>query len=259
MDSVVVEKNNNIAFVTLNRIEKYNAFDDEMIENLSSIFKSLAECSATIAIVLKANGKHFSAGADLAWMKRMKNYSQADNFKDSKALAELLHNIYNNTKPVVASVQGCAFGGGVGLIAACDFAICTESSSFCFSETKLGLIPAVISPYVVKAIGQRQSKKLFLTAEKFNAEHALSYNLVQTVCRDNELADITLKIVNQMTKNGPNSLFASKKLINDIAPLPVTENIQNLTAERIALQRISAEGQEGLSAFFDKRQPKWDL
>ena len=257
MDSILVEKKQQIAFVTLNRVEKYNAFDDSVIANLQAVFDGLQRCQQTRAIILKANGKHFCAGADLAWMKRMKDYSQADNYKDSLALAKLLNTIYEHPKPVVASVQGYAFGGGVGLIAACDFAICSEASKYSFSEAKLGLIPAVISPYVIKSIGQRNTKKLFLTAEIFSAKTALSLGLAQKVCKDEELSQKTLETVQAMIQNGPKALMACKRLVNDIASLTIDESILSLTAERIALHRVSQEGQEGLAAFFEQRQPQW--
>ncbi len=163
IDNVLTDKNAGIAYVTLNNVAKHNAFDDRIITELTLRFENLAACKNTRAIVLRANGKHFCAGADLAWMKRMKSFSHQENHQDSLALANLLKLIFHHPKPVIASVQGSAFGGGVGLIAACDIAIATDVSTFCFSETKLGLLPAVISPYIIKAIGERQTKKLFLT------------------------------------------------------------------------------------------------
>ncbi len=259
MDStVLLEKDNAIAFVTLNNIAKHNAFDDNMIALLTRQFEALAKCQTTRAIVLKAAGKHFCAGADLAWMKRMKAYSQAENQRDSLALAQLLKLIYQHPKPVIACVQGSAYGGGVGLIAACDFAVASASSTFCFSEVKLGLIPAVISPYVIKAIGERLTKQLFLTAETFNAAQAQSHQLIQVVCQEDSLLASTTQLAKKITRNGPNAINACKQLINDITPITLNSQLLEHTSERIATLRVSSEGQEGLSAFFEKRSPNWN-
>lgn len=258
MDSkILIEKDNAIAYVTLNNIAKHNAFDDKIIAELTEQFELLAACKSTRVIILQANGKHFCAGADLAWMKRMKDYSFEENQQDSHALAKLLQRIYHHPKPVIASIKGCAFGGGVGLIAACDIAIATEQSSFCFSETKLGLLPAVISPYVVKAIGERHTKKLFLTAEIFSAATARDLYLLHDVCTEETLKVNVKNVAEQIIQNGPNAVRSSKQLINDTAPLPITEAILDHTSERIATLRVSQEGQEGLSAFFEKRAPNW--
>ena len=255
--TVVIEKQDNIAWLTLNRIEKHNAFDDLMIELLIEKLKQLKSCQATRVIVLNANGKHFSAGADLNWMKRMKDYSEIENQNDALALAKLMDIIYQHPKPVIASMQGSAFGGGVGLIAACDLAICEQNSKFCFSEVKLGLIPAVISPYIIKAIGERVTKKLFLSGEIFNAQQALDYQLVDSICETDQLKTATLKLATQIANNGPQALIACKKLINEVSPLQIDNNLQNLTANYIAKCRTSDEGQEGLEAFFEKRPPQW--
>ena len=259
MDSkVLLTKEQHIAFVTLNNIEKHNAFDDEIIKQLTHAFESLATCVNTRVIVLQASGKHFCAGADLNWMKRMKDFSMEDNQQDSLALAQLLSLMHHHPKTLIASVQGSAFGGGVGLIAACDFAVATEDSKFCFSEVKLGLIPAVISPFVINAIGSRLSKKLFLTAELFNANQALTYQLIQTICRDKELKDVTLKLAHKVANNAPIALEECKKLINHITLPDIDEEILKKTSHVIAALRVSKEGQEGLNAFLEKRQPKWD-
>lgn len=255
---VLLEKKNNIAFITLNNQKKHNAFDDVIIKQLSLHFKALATCQTTRVIVLKANGKHFCAGADLNWMKRMKAYSMEDNQKDSLALAQLLSLIYHHPKTVIAAAQGYAFGGGVGLIAACDFAIATKTAVFCFSEVKLGLIPAVISPFVINAIGAKRTKKLFLTGEQFTAEQALDYQLVQTVCEPEKLDNITLIEATRVANNAPKALLACKTLVNHLTPLTIDEPVLTHTANLIATLRVSPEGQEGLTAFFDKRQPKWN-
>ena len=257
MSAIIITKKNDIAWVTLNRVEKHNAFDDEMIASLTQGFSDLAQEPTIKVIILNANGKHFSAGADLTWMKRMKDYDQAANEQDAMKLAKLMSTIYHHPKVVIAAVQGCAFGGGVGLVAACDFAICEKQAKFCFSEVKLGLIPAVISPYVIKAIGQREAKKTFFTAERFSAEKALSYQLVQAIFPFETLQQETENVAQQISRNGPEALKACKKLINDLAPLAVSEEVDKETSKRIASIRVSKEGQEGLNAFFEKRSPNW--
>lgn len=256
--NVLLRKEKHIAFITLNNIAKHNAFDDVMIEQLTEHFTELMTCQQTRVIILNANGKHFCAGADLNWMKRMKAYSQHDNHKDSLALARLLKLIDSHPKTVIASVQGSAFGGGVGLIAACDFALCTNESQFCFSEVKIGLIPAVISPFVIKAIGQRLCKKLFLSGKVFNATEAQSFQLIQTLCTNENLEAITLKQANQITNNAPEALIACKQLINDLSYPPINDEVLNHTALLISELRVSKEGQEGLTAFLEKRPPKWN-
>ncbi len=255
--TVIIEKKNNICFVTLNRIAKHNAFDSQTINLLIESFSKLETCPITRVIILNANGKIFCAGADLNWMKSMKDYSKAENHQDSLVLAKLMNVIYKHPKPIIASVQGSAFGGGVGLIAACDIAVCSETSKFCFSEVKLGLIPAVISPYVIKAIGERITRKLFLTGEVINAEQALKYNLIHNIYPVENLKSETLKLAQEIATNGPQALTTCKQLINDVSPINVNSEIQNLTANYIAKCRISDEGQEGLNAFFEKRIPQW--
>lgn len=256
--NVLIEKNGALTYVTLNNVAKHNAFDDKIIAELTQHFEDLAACKTTRVIILQANGNHFCAGADLAWMKRMKSYSFEENHQDSLALANLLKCIYHHPKPVIASVQGSAFGGGIGLIAACDIAIASDHSTFCFSETKLGLLPAVISPYIVKAIGGRQAKKLFLTAETFSAETALQLQLIHDTCHEETLHAKAEAIAHNIAQNGPKAVHASKQLLNDINPLQLTDQLLEYTSERIAALRVSDEGQEGLSAFFEKRAPNWN-
>lgn len=257
METVIVSKQQHICYVTLNRIDKQNAFDDAMIARLTDEFEQLNQCQQTRVIILNSNAKHFSAGADLNWMKRMKAYSQAQNEADSMALAKLLSTIHHHSKPTIACVNGSAFGGGVGLIAACDIALCQAQSKFCFSEVKLGLIPAVISPYVIKAMGQRCVKKLFLTAEVFDADSAYHYQLIHQVCPDNELKNQTEHLANNIANNGPSAIKACKSLINTLAPIEINPSMERYTAQQIAQIRVSAEGQEGLSAFLEKREPNY--
>jgi methylglutaconyl-CoA hydratase len=246
-----------IATITLNQVEKYNAFDDIVIEELRAHIHTVAKSDNIRALVLKAEGKHFCAGADLAWMKRMAKLNHQENMEDAAKLATLMRELNDLPMPTIVRVQGAAYGGAIGLIACCDIAIASDNARFCLSEVKLGLAPATIGPYVVKAIGSRQAKKLFLTAEVFNAPQALNLNLVTSIVPldqlDGELA-LTLQLISQ---SGPKASQAAKKLVHDIDN--TSGNLANMTSELIASLRVSPEGQEGLSAFFEKRPASWTL
>lgn len=257
MEPVIVEKTDFISQVVLNRIDIHNAFDETLIANLTETFERLAACKSTRVIILRSNGKHFCAGADLAWMQRTKTFSHEENLADAKQLAELLFTMHNHPKPIIASVHGAAYGGGIGLIAACDMAVAADNATFCFSEVKLGLIPAVISPYIIKAIGERATKQLFLTAEQFNAAKGLTLGLIQSVVKSESLIDTTYDYAKQIAANGPEAVAHCKRLVNQLSPLEITPAVQQLTANAIATRRVSKEGQEGLTAFFEKRRPQW--
>jgi methylglutaconyl-CoA hydratase len=247
-----------VCTVTLNRPALHNAFDDALIAALTDTFRALGADPAVRVVILAGAGKSFSAGADLGWMKRMAAYSREDNQTDALALAEMVHAIATCSKPVIARVQGAAFGGGVGLVAACDMAVGGPKASFCLSEVKLGLIPAAISPYVIEAIGARAAKRYFLTAERFDAQEALRLGLLHQACADDAAMDAAIAgLVEALLVAGPNALRASKELIEAVAHRPITADLRADTAARIAEIRVSAEGQEGLKAFFDKRTPAW--
>jgi methylglutaconyl-CoA hydratase len=245
------------ATLTLNNPEQHNAFDDQMITELTTALLKLRENPQVRVILLAANGRSFSAGADLNWMRRMADYSQQENIQDAVALAELMRTLNEMPQPTIALVQGAAFGGGVGLIAACDIAIASERSSFCLSEVRLGLIPAVISPYVLMAIGQRQARRYFLTAERFSAAEALRIGLVHQLCAEAELVETATVLCRQLLQNGPQALSEAKRLIREVSGRSVDAELIELTAARIAAIRASAEGREGLSAFLAKQQPSW--
>lgn len=247
-----------IARVTLNRPEIHNAFDDLLIAELTLIFRRLAEDDNVRVVILCGSGKSFSAGADLNWMKRMAGYSHEENLADAGALAELMRTMNSLPKPLICLVQGAAYGGGVGLVACCDIAIGTRQASFCLSEVKLGLIPAVISPYVVAAIGERAARRYFLTAEVINAAEALQIGLLHEVVADEAaLAVRGDALLEALLKNGPKSVAAAKDLIAAVAGRPVDAELIADTAGRIAAQRAADEGREGLSAFLEKRSPYW--
>lgn len=245
------------AWVILDRADVHNAFDDTLIATLTAEFARVDRDPAARVMVLAAKGKSFSAGADLNWMARVARYSEAENLEDARRLAAMLSTLDRMSKPTVALVQGPAYGGGVGLVAACDMAIAAEEAAFALTEVKLGIIPAVISPYVVTAIGERASRRYMLTAERFDAREAYRLGLVHQVVTAAELDIAGRKILDLLLKNGPAALAACKDLIRAVARDPVDGAMIEDTAKRIASQRVSPEGREGIGAFLAKRPPNW--
>lgn len=248
---------NGVATVTLNNPDKHNAFDDEVIATLTNTFKQLSQDSAVKLVVLASTGKSFCAGADLGWMKRMADYSYEENLADSNALAELFKTINFMPQPTIAKIQGAAFGGAVGLAACCDMVVAAERASFCLSEVKLGLIPATISPYVINAIGERASRRYFLTAERFFAAKAQDLGLVSEVVTTEELDAKTQELIEVTLSNGPQAVQAAKVLIAEVANKEINPTLIAETSKRIASIRVGEEGQEGLTAFFEKRPANW--
>ncbi|WP_133126835.1 enoyl-CoA hydratase-related protein [Legionella nagasakiensis] len=258
MNDVLSELQGHVLIITLNRVSKHNAFDDQLLANLQHLLDEANQHSKARVIVLKANGRHFSAGADLAWMKRMTNFSEEENLADAKVLANVMFTLHHSPKPTIAMVQGAAYGGGAGLVAACDIAIAAENARFCFSEVKLGLIPAVISPYVIKAIGPRAASWLFMTAETFDAKRARELQLVQHCVPEAELSDYTLNYAQQLSQQAPLAVREAKTLVQEVATKSIDEALMHKTACLIAKKRTSAEGQYGLQAFLNKETPNWD-
>jgi methylglutaconyl-CoA hydratase len=246
-----------IATVRMNRPDVHNAFDDHLIAELTTELRRLDQAPEVRVVVLAANGKSFSAGADLNWMQRMAKYSEAENLRDAVAMAGLMRTLHGMHKPTIARVQGAAFGGGVGLVACCDIAVAAAEASFSLSEVRLGLIPSVISPYVIAAIGEREARRYFLTTERFGAEEAMRIGLVHEVTTGDLLDEAVTNFAGQLLKGGPNALAAAKKLIADVAHRPLDDALMEETARRIASIRVSPEGREGLSAFLEKRPPAW--
>lgn len=247
-----------VATLTMNRPELHNAFDDLLIAELTVALQRLDSHPTVRVVCLTGNGKSFSAGADLNWMKRMAGYTREQNLADADALAGLMATLNNLTKPTIALVQGAAYGGGVGLVACCDIALGTRNSAFCLSEVKLGLIPAVISPYVVAAIGSRAARRYFLSAEVMSAAEACRLGLLHEVVDDGTtLAARAISLVDALLRNGPNSMAEAKRLVATVSAQPLGEELIKQTACLIADQRSSAEGREGVAAFLDKRQPAW--
>lgn len=246
-----------LATLTMNRPEVHNAFDDALIAAMTAELKRLEADPQVRVLTLTASGKSFSAGADLGWMRRMADYSRDENLRDALELAELMKTLDGFAKPTVALVQGAAYGGGVGLVACCDVVIASERASFCLSEVKLGLIPAVISPYVTAAIGSRAARRYFLSAERFGAEEARRLNLVHEVVAPEGLEARGGELCGALLNNSPAGMTAAKDLVTAVARGPIDGAMLRDTAERIADTRASAEGKEGLSAFLEKRQPTW--
>ncbi|NMT63134.1 enoyl-CoA hydratase-related protein [Marinobacter orientalis] len=252
------QRSDGVAEVVLNRPDKRNAFDDVIIQQL---IKALEEANAddnSNIVILRSAGKHFSAGADLGWMRRMADNSRQENLDDARQLARLMETLNTLGKPVIGLVQGAAYGGAVGLAACCDIVLATEKSSFCLSEVKLGLIPAVISPYVVRAIGERQARRYFISAEVFSARQAEQYGLVHMICDDVDAMERRCdELLLQLALNGPEAMNAAKDLVFAVSHKIIGEDVFEDTAQRIADIRVGAEGQEGLSAFLNKRKANW--
>lgn len=247
------------ATVTLNRPDVRNAFNETVIDELSQVFQALGLDDQVRVIVLAANGKAFCAGADLNWMKKMASYTQEENLADAQQLAEMLFQIYSCPKPVIAKIQGDCYAGGMGLVAACDIAVAVDSAQFCLSEVKLGLIPATISPYVIKAMGPNSARRYFITAEKFSAQEAHRIGFLHESVAADQLDATVDQIVNTIVANSPNAVAAAKWLVEDVTGAEIEEDLLLYTAEAIAEIRSSDEGKEGVAAFLEKRKPSWLL
>lgn len=248
-----------VATLTLDRPEKHNAFDDGMVAELTQSLTQLNGDDNVRVVILTGAGKSFSAGADLNWMRSMAGFSEQQNRDDSLALAELMAVLDGLSKPTIARVNGAVFGGGVGLVACCDIAIGTPFAKMALTEVKLGLVPAVIAPYVVRAIGPRQARRYFQTAEVMPPETALAIGLLHEVASPEDLDERVEGCIRALLQAGPEALAAAKKLVEmtDATGAEEREALKRETAALIARLRVSAEGQEGLSAFLEKRKPAW--
>ncbi len=248
-----------LATVTMNRPEVHNAFNADMIAELTQCYKQLNADKSVRIILLQAAGKSFSAGADINWMKGMVNATQEENKKDSENLAQLLRTINFCTKTTLAKVNGLAFGGGVGLICCCDIVIAEKNAKFGLTEAKLGLVAAVISPYVIDAIGMRKARRFLQTAEVFDAEQAHKMGIISEIVESAELTNKTEDIIKALSDTGPNAKEISKKLVMSVVGRTVAQQkkIDEYTTQVIAAVRVSDEGQRGLKAFLDKQKPDW--
>jgi methylglutaconyl-CoA hydratase len=257
LETLDVDVRNSVALVALNRPELHNAFNETLIAELTAVLQALDADAAVRAVVLTGRGKSFCAGADLNWMKKMAGYGAAENLADAQALALMLRTLNGLSKPTVACVRGAAFGGGVGLAACCDIAVAAHDAIFSLSEAKLGLIPATISPYVIEAIGARQARRYFLTAERFTAAEAFRIGLVHDIVPGPELDARINELLGDLLVAGPAAQLECKALIRGVAHRSIDADVIAGTAEHIAAVRASPEGKEGVAAFLGKRPPKW--
>ena len=252
-----VLKDNDIATVMLNRAEVHNAMNERLIKEITTCFKELSNDEKTKVIVLTGKGESFCAGADLNWMKSMVMYSKEENIRDSRLLLDMYETIYNCPKPVIGKINGHAFGGGVGLIAVCDINIATIGSKFAFSEVKLGIIPSVISTYVVRRIGLSNMKRLFITGERFNSEYAKEIGLIDFVTEKDDFNSTVERYIDQLKSSSPKAIKEIKNLVNNYKKMDI-EKYKEFTVEKISELRVSEEGQEGMNAFLEKRRPRWE-
>jgi len=257
MTTVSIAATGHCATVTLNRPEVRNAFNDEVIAELTQAFTQLGQTPEVRAIVLAAQGPAFCAGADLNWMRRMADYTHAENLADAAQLAEMLRVIYTCPKPTVARIQGDVYAGGMGLVAACDMAVSVESANYCLSEVKLGLYPATISPYVIRAMGARAAHRYFLTAERFDATEALRIGFVHAVVRADQLDTKVTEMTSALVNASPNAVKECKTLLHDVTGRAIGADLIAHTVSGIASIRASAEGKEGVQSFLQKRKPDW--
>jgi methylglutaconyl-CoA hydratase len=253
---LLVEKKDGVARVTLNRPDVRNAFDDALISQLKRTFDDIGGDPSVRAMVLAGNGPAFCAGADLNWMKRMAGYDYAANQRDAQALADMLAALDRMPKPTIARVHGPAFAGGTGLVAACDIAVGTHDAKFCFSEAKLGLSPATISPHVLRAIGERAARRYFLTAEVFEAEEAHRIGLLSLLVSPSEIDSEIDKLLAHLLSGGPEAMKKIKELVRAVASRPL-DDADRRHRGLIAEIRVSPEGREGIASFLEKRKPSW--
>ncbi len=259
MKHLLLDVTRSIATVTVNRPEVRNAFNEEVIAELTAVFMALAERDEVRCIVLAGSGAAFCAGADLNWMKRMADYSRDENIADAQALARMLRVVYTCPKPTIARIQGDVYAGGTGLAAACDIAVASDVAQFCLSEVRLGLIPATISPYVIRAMGARAAHRYFLTAERFSAAEAHRIGFVHEVVTADKLDAKVDEIARMLVQNGPGAMKACKQLVHDVAGHDISAGLIERTALAIADIRVSDEGREGVQSFLQKRKPGWLL
>ena len=257
MSTLDLQRSGHVARVYLMRPDVRNAFNEQVIAELTATFQQLALEPDLRAVVLGGHGKAFCAGADLSWMRSMADYSWEQNRDDAQALADMLWAVYRCPIPIVGRLQGDCYAGGVGLAAVCDVVVAVDSMNFCLSEARLGLLPATISPYVIRAMGEQAARRYFITAERFSATQAHTMGLVHELCSADELDAKIDAIVAALVANGPLATRACKALVQDVAGLPITDGLRAETARRIADIRVSSEGKEGIQSFLQKRPPSW--
>ena len=254
---ILTTRENGIATVTLNRPDKRNAMNGKMVKEIFHALEQFRNDNDSRVIMIKGNGEHFCAGADINWMQHIASESYDANYDDAQALADLMFQLYTYSKPTIVLAHGATLGGGLGLLAACDIALVGSSTSFGFSEVKIGITPSIISPYVVAAIGERAAHYYFLTGARFDAEEAQRIGLAHQVIEDNKLAQAGADIANLLLQNSPHALTAAKQLIRYVAKEKITAELAQKTAEHLSNLRTTPEAQEGLRAFMEKRTPQW--
>ena len=255
-DTLTYDRKDRIGRITFSRPEVHNAFNSRMIEELYELFERIKRDKGLRVVILTGVGKSFCAGADLNWMRAVKNYGYERNFSESLQLAEVLNLIYTCPKPVIGRINGAAIGGGTGFVAVCDISIASSSAVFSFSEVKIGIVPACISPYVVRRVGEGRTREFFLTGERLSAEQAFRAGLVNRIAEPEQLDSAVDEMVQQILTSGPDALTCCKDLLAAIAEQSIQETKVH-TAKVIANLRKSDEGQEGMDAFLNKRKPKW--
>lgn len=255
--TITLETENQVATIQLNRPEIRNAFNEVMISELTNAFKLVGKMDEIRVIVLKGEGKSFCAGADLNWMRDVSKYSYEQNYAESYRLSECFYTIYSSPKPTIAVVHGAAIGGANGLLAACDIAICDNETVFSLSEVKIGIVPACISPYVIKRVGEYGARELMLTGRRINGQEAETYKLVNKSLPSENINEYVSQLINMLLTSGPAAITHCKKLIDKVVNHIDLDEALSYTAKMIAEIRASSEGQEGMAAFLEKRKPKW--
>jgi methylglutaconyl-CoA hydratase len=258
MASVLTERDGAVLRVALNRPDLRNAFDEEVISALIAVARQASADTSVRAMVLSGNGKSFCAGADLAWMSKAIAYTREENRRDAEDLARMLETLDTLPIPLIGRIHGAALGGGAGLVAVCDIAVAADDTTFGFTEAKLGIIPAVISPYVIRKIGSSAARELFVTARRFNAKRARRIGLIHKTVAESELEAAVAEYLQEVLTSSPGAIAAAKTLIKEVEGRP-TADVIGITTTRIAEQRVSQEGQEGMRAFLQKRKPDWVL
>lgn len=255
-ETIIYTTNKNVAYVTLNRPEVHNAFNDTMLTELTNLFTQIAKDNNIRIVVITGNGKSFCAGADVNWMKKIVNYTYEENIKDSNKIADCMYALYTLPQPTIARVNGHAIGGGMGFVGTCDIVISVDTAQFSLSEVKIGLVPACISPYIIRKVGEGGCREFFITGERLTAEKALKAGLVNSVVPIEKLDSAVEEIVNRLLSSGPNAIASCKELLRNVPQMNL-EDAKEYTVKVIAKLRVSEEGQEGMNAFLEKRKPKW--
>ncbi len=248
---------NGICSLTLNRPEVHNAFNEVMIAEITEALLSLESSPQVRMVVVRGNGKSFCAGADINWMRRMADYDEDQNYEDASLMSDMMDKLYRFPKPTLAHVHGAVFGGGVGLVTCCDIAIASDDTVFSLSEVKIGLIPSVISPYVVEAIGARNARRYFLSGERFDAPAARHLGLIHECCDATDLSVLEQTITNELLQSAPGAQEIAKAQLQNVVANHINPEIRRQTARMIARVRASDEGREGTAAFLEKRLPSW--